>query len=177
MGHLEGLGNARQSRRDVIVKAGVAGAVAWTAPTILSMNSPAAAASGGATPSWLDHVEYGCVPSTPDTIYCSPGTTYGLFVWVNPSVDSSFQQDYYGPGGVLFGSACTPVTAGSLTPFGWYVCGSQMPADYRVVVTRVNGACPGPLTSEIVDITSAPCGQGGGVNSPANAATPQITKH
>lgn len=39
-----------RSRREVIVKAGVVGAVAWTAPVVASLASPAAAASGGIIP-------------------------------------------------------------------------------------------------------------------------------
>ena len=39
------LGPARISRRKLIQRAGVVGAIAWTAPTVMSMNSPAFAAS------------------------------------------------------------------------------------------------------------------------------------
>lgn len=41
--------DSRTSRRDALVKIGAAGALAWATPTLLSLNSPAAAASAQCT--------------------------------------------------------------------------------------------------------------------------------
>lgn len=170
MGDVEGDDKARQTRRSVIAKAGVAGALAWTAPTIMSMNSPAAAASGGATPSWLDHIDSGCAPQPNG--YCAP-PDYSVMVWINVAVDTSFQLDYYDPNGFAFGF-CYTFSAG-LSPAGWIFCNTPGAAGYSVVVTRVDGPCGGALTSETATASNVGCGQqGGAVNAPQTTTQPRF---